>query len=299
MKKILITGIGFISQSLGEELQKKGYEVRFLTRNPNKHPSLNCFHWDLNSKSIDHKALEGIDTIIHLAGAGISDHRWTSKYKNELRNSRIDSTRLLYETIAKNNFSIKQFIGASAIGYYGTDSQLTKCFNEQDKPGDDFLAELCVDWENEINKFNDLSIRTSIIRTGVVFGKSRGAFEKIASPIKKGFGAVLGSGKQIIPWIHISDLVNIYLWCMDQHKIGIYNAVAPTSISNKELTFLIADKLQKKIWLPNAPVFVLKIVLGEMSTIILNGNDICSTKLTSESFAFKFPNPDKAIEDLL
>ena len=288
---VLITGRGMISNKLALLLSKEGYSVRFLSRTKAK----DTFIWDINSKYIQEGAFDGVKHIIHLAGENISTGRWTKKKRNRIIESRVQSSQLIFEYLNQNNINLDNFISASAIGYYGTFNS-NKILNEKDNVGKDFLAEVCYKWEQMANQFTQVAVNTNIVRIGVVFDKDDGAFSKIVAPIKKGLGAILGSGKQYIPWIHIEDLMQIFLFLIKNNfNNEIFNAVAPNFITNKELTKKIAFKLKKKLILPNIPKFALKIILGEMSSILLKGSRISSEKIIKVGYEFKY----SAIEQLL
>ena len=298
METILITGgSGLIGKVLQQKLNSVGYTVSILTRNKSENPTE--YYWNISEGIIETEAIKKADFIIHLAGAGIADKRWTRKRKKILINSRVDSTKLLLQEVKKHNPNLKGFIAASGIGYYGAITS-DKIFIEKDIPGNDFLSTICKIWEKESLKFQEEKIRTVIFRTGVVFTKSGGAFEKITMPIKKGVGAVLGKGNQFIPWIHIEDLCNMYLNAITNINLnGIYNAVAPEHITNKNLTKNIATVLNKRIWLPPIPSVVFKLLFGKMSVILLKGSRVSSKKIENEGFKFEFITVKKAIANLL
>ena len=235
MASILVTGgTGLIGKHLCSLLLKKGHEVSILSRNTSSKP--NVFKWDINNNFIDENAIKNIDYIIHLAGAGIADKRWTSNRKQFLIDSRVATSNLLFAKIKELNPNLKGFIAASGIGYYGAITS-EEIFDENSASGNDFLSSICVKWENASLQFNSLNIRTVIFRTGVVLTKKGGALEKIALPIKFGLGAALGTGKQYMPWIHINDLCNMYLESIENIELkGIYNAVAPEHCTNKSVS---------------------------------------------------------------
>ena len=235
MTSILITGgTGLIGKRLSFLLTQKGYNVLILSRN-NANNS-NIYKWNIDDGYIEEKAIYKADYIIHLAGAGIADKRWTKRRKHELLASRINSTNLLYKKIKELNPKLKGFIAASGIGFYGA-TTTSKIYQENDSSGTDFLSNICVQWEKASLQFKDKNIRTVIFRTGVVLTKKGGAFEKITKPIKMGLGAALGSGNQYIPWIHIDDLCEMYIEAIKNNELnGVYNAVAPTHVTNKTLS---------------------------------------------------------------
>lgn len=298
MTSILVTGgTGFIGKYLCNLLGSKGYNVLILSRNKTNSP--NTFYWNISENYIDPKAIKLADYIVHLTGAGIADKRWTKKRKEELIDSRVKSTNLLFNKIKEFNPTLKGFISASGIGFYGAVTS-SKIYSEKDSVGTDFLAEVCKVWESASSQFKSLNIRTVIFRTGIVLSKKGGAFEKMSQPIKLGFGSPIGTGNQYIPWIHIDDLCNMYVEAIENNELnGIYNAVAPEHITNKELTKKIANSLHKKIWLPHVPDFILRLIFGEMALILLEGSRISSNKIEKTGFQFKFPTIQKALQELI
>lgn len=296
MASILVTGgTGLIGTSLCNLLRDKGYTVLILSRTKKDKP--NTYYWNLEGHYIDTEAIVRADYIIHLAGAGIADKSWSKERKQILIDSRVKSANLLFEKVKELNSNLKGFISASAVGYYGA-STSTKIYTENDAAGNDFASKICKVWEKAANQFNALNIRTVIIRTGVVLSKDGGALEKLSKPIKFGVGAPLGSGKQYMPWIHIDDLCNMYAEAIENSEIkGIYNAVAPEHITNKSVTKSIAKKLKKPLWLPNIPAFVMKLILGEMAVILLEGSRVSSEKIVATGFKFKYPNINEALEN--
>lgn len=299
MATVLVTGgTGLIGKNLCKLLQNKGYKVFILSRNKSN-TNKNSFYWNIDSEYIEPDAIKNADYIIHLAGTNISEKRWTKKQKDLLINSRVKTANLLFKNVQKFNPNLKGFIAASGIGYYGTITS-DKIFNENDKAGADFLSKVCVLWENSSQQFNSLNIRTVIFRTGVVLSEKGGALAKISKPVKMGFGSPIGSGNQYMPWIHINDLCEMYVNAIEKIEMkGIYNAVAPEHITNKNLTKTIAKKLNKRIWLPNTPPFVLKLLFGEMASILLEGSRASSEKITDTSFKFKFKTLNDALNNLL
>lgn len=298
MASILVTGgTGLIGKHLCDFLLKRGHKVFILSRNSSNKP--NIFKWDIENNYIDENAIKNTDYIIHLAGLGIADKRWTAKRKKLLIDSRVSSANLLYTKVKALNPNLKGFIAASGIGFYGAIST-NKIFTENDSAGNDFLSTICIHWENASLQFNTLNIRTVILRTGVVLTKKGGALEKIVKPIKFGYGAALGTGKQYMPWIHIEDLCEMYLQAIENPDLtGIYNAVAPEHCTNKILTKEIAEVLNKPLFLPNIPALILKIILGKLSNILLEGSRVSSNKIVETGFEFKFSTLKNALKNLL
>ncbi|WP_456424879.1 TIGR01777 family oxidoreductase [Lutibacter sp.] len=297
MYSILITGgTGLVGKHLSLLLQSKGYHVTILSRKHSK--KTNVFYWNVNKNYIDSEAIINSDYIIHLAGAGIANKRWSKSRKKELIDSRVKTTNLLLRKVKELNPSLKGFIAASGIGYYGAITS-SKIFTEKDKNGSDFLSLVCKLWEKASYQFNILNVRTVIFRTGIVFSKKGGALQKIKKPIKLGFGSPIGSGNQFMPWIHIEDLCNMYIEAIKNPNLkGIYNAVAPEHITNKFLTLEFAKILNKKIWISNIPEFAFKILLGEMAIILLKGSRVSSDKISKTGFKFKFSGLKSALLSL-
>lgn len=292
VKTILIAGgTGLIGTPLVEELIERGHDVRVLTRSPRREID---YKWSPSSKSIDEKALTGVNTIINLAGAGIADKRWTEKRKEELINSRVKTTQFLYDLREKMP-ELNNYISASGINCYGYD-QPDRKHKESDAFGTDFLSIVVKRWEEAADLF-DSDYKVAKIRTGVVFDSDGGALEKIAKTIKSYVGAPLGSGKQSMPWLTIDDMVGVYVHAAEKELEGPYNAVA-NSHSNKEVTKALAKQLNKPLWLPNVPAIVLKLMLGEMSSVVLEGLKADNNKLKDSGYKFQQTELDEAISSV-
>ena len=298
MASVLVTGgTGLIGKQLCKLLKATGYKVAILSRH--KSTDQNTYYWNINENYIDPDALTKTEYIIHLAGANIAEKRWTKKRKQKLIDSRIKSTNLLFEKVKVLNPTLKGFIAASGVGYYGAITS-HKIYVENDPSGNDLLSIICQLWEKATNQFNLLNIRTVLFRTGVVLSKDGGAFAKLIKPIKLVFGAALGNGQQFMPWIHIDDLCQMYLYAIENTELsGIYNAVAPEHITNKTLTHKLSRAFHKKIWLPNIPTFVLKLILGKMAIMLLNGSRVSSEKIEKTTFNFNYKTLDTALNNLL
>ena len=300
MKTVLITGgTGLVGKYLCKKLIEKGYVVATLGRQSKKQSDIPNYTWNIEKNELEDGALENVDYIIHLAGANIGEKRWTSKRKKEIVDSRIKSSQLIFQKITENKHQLKAFISASAIGYYGAITT-DKIFVETDQPSQDFLGETCRLWEESANSFESSGIRTVKIRTGVVLTYQGGALAKMITPVKVGLGASIGSGKQYMPWIHIDDLCEIYLKAIEDNNMhGAFNAVSPEHKNNGEFSKTLTKVLKKKVWFPNIPAFIMKIIFGKMSELILNGSRVSSNKLIKEGFQFKFPDLKSALEDLI
>lgn len=297
-KKILITGAsGLIGSELTKKLIDLGHSVSHLGRSAKK-GSIPSFVWNVDKQYCDPKALEGIDTIIHLAGAGIADERWTGKRKREILESRTHSTRLLHKTLRENKNEVKSVISASAIGYYGFEHP-EKEFHEDSPVGKDFLASVVYHWENEIDKLRQLNLRVVKIRIGIVLSRDGGVVKEISKPVKFFIGSPLGTGEQYVSWIHVDDLCNIFVKAVgDSQMAGPYNATAG-AVTNRELTRAIAHALHRPIFMPAVPGWALKLVLGEMADLVTNGSRVSSEKIRQAGFQFRFNDVQTAVSDLL
>lgn len=294
--KILITGgSGFLGSYLTKALEDREYEVAWLSQSQK---SQKTFLWNVDAQSLDKEAIEWADIIIHLAGASIAGKRWTKVYKQELVASRILGTRLLHKSIAASENKPKQFIASSATGFYGAYEDDHVSFIEENEAGKDFLAELTKNWEKEIFSGKEI-VNTSALRIGIVLGNDGGALDEMVKPAKLGVSAPLGSGNQVMSWIHIDDLVQMFLFLIDKKLSGVFNAVSPEPISNKVLTKGIAKSLSRPCFLPNIPGFVLKILLGEFAEFVLLGARVSSKKMQEHGFVFKYENHESALQNLI
>ncbi len=299
--KILITGAtGLIGTKLTEYCMDDGIQVNYLTTSREKienRPNYKGFYWNPENGEIDIEAFTDVIAIINLVGATISK-RWTNSYKKTILESRTQTANLLFETLKGLDHSISHFISASGVSVYP--NHATKLFDEENKEiSDTFLGEVVVAWEAAADQFETLGMRVAKIRTGVVFAEEEGAFQKIKEPIEKGFGAPLGSGEQWISWIHLQDIACLYIHVLKSGLEGVYNAVAPNPVTNKSLTFKIAAVLEKNIWLPNVPGWALKLLLGEMASLVLESQLVSSKKIEETGYSFMFINVNYAIKKLM
>jgi uncharacterized protein (TIGR01777 family) len=281
MANILITGgTGLVGKRLTEFLLKKKHDVRILSRNPS---AKNEYKWDVFNNYINEEALQNLDYIIHLAGAGIADKRWSSKRKKEIIDSRVASANLLFSKVKAINLPLKGFISASGSNFYGAKTTDT-IYTETDNAGTDFLGNVCLQWENAAHQFDTLKIPVTLLRTGIVLSKEGGALQKMKTPII----SPLGSGKQYVSWIHLDDLCNLYIHAVEQNTTGIFNAVAPDFQTSKSFSKILAKSI-KRPYLPIAvPGFLLQLVFGELAVILLAGSRLSSKKLAATNFQFEF-----------
>lgn len=297
-KHILLTGAsGVIGKQLTLLLLNKGYTVSHLSRKPASGQHIKTYVWDVPKGIIDPVCVDGVDIIIHLAGAGVAEKRWTDARKKELEDSRIKSIQLIYSLLKTEKHQVKKIISASATGYYGNrgDEWLT----EGSQPGNDFLAQLCIRWEKAADEGEALGLKVLKFRTGIVLNKEGGALPQLATPIKLGAGAPLGTGKQYMPWIHHQDVIDLYLYGVAHDGLtGVYNMTAPNPVTNAQLTRAVAKQLKRPLWLPNVPAFLLKILFGEMGVIVLGGARVSPAKIEQAGFKFKYPDIEGAVKEI-
>jgi uncharacterized protein len=302
MSKICITGgTGLIGKRLTALLSAQGHEVVILSRTAKQGNDMVAFAaWDPSKGMIDAEVLRSCDAVVHLAGAGVAEKRWTAKRKQEIADSRTQSSALLVKTLTKDKGSVQSIISSSAIGWYGPDEVDGKPFVETDKPFDDFLGQTCLQWEQSIESVEQLGIRLVKLRTGIVLSNDGGALKEFKKPLQFGLATILGGGKQIISWIHIDDVCRMFIHAIDKNITGVYNAVAPKPVSNKELTLALAKKMRGNAFI-TAPVpsFALKLVLGEMSIEVLKSTTVSADKIQQAGFQFLYPSLDAAFNELI
>ncbi|MEX0884701.1 MAG: TIGR01777 family oxidoreductase [Cyclobacteriaceae bacterium] len=295
MKKILISGgSGLIGNEITRLLKERGNEVAWLSRSPENQPQKSYF-WNPAEGELDHEALYWCDGIIHLAGAGVADKRWTKKRKKVILDSRVLSSRLLYQEINGLKNKPKFFITSSGVSFYGMDSG-DQLMYEGDPAGEGFLADLVKSWEAETDKIQALNVRTVILRIGIVLSKNGGALQELLKPP---ITAPLGNGDQYMSWIHINDLAEMFIHAVDNHGVsGIYNAVGPVPVSNKVLTKKASTYRGKPYIGIGVPDFALKLALGEMAEMVLGGNRVSCEKMQGTGFKFKYGDLNQALAQI-
>lgn len=299
--KILITGgTGLVGQEITKLALEKGLIIHYLTTSRQKIKSTSFekgFYWNPATSEIDPNCLDGVDKIIHLAGATVAK-KWTNSYKQEIIESRTLSTNLLFSLLKNNNNSVNQIVSASAIGIYP--SSEIEIYDENSTAVDDgFLGQVVQKWEETVDHFKKIPISICKIRIGLVLSEKGGALVEIAKPTKLGLGAAFGSGKQMQSWIHIEDLANLFLMAAEKNWTGIYNGVSPNPVTNQVLSKSVAKSLNKPFFLPNIPTFVMKLALGEMHQILFSSQHVSSNKAIKKGFEFKYPNLEEALDNLL
>jgi uncharacterized protein (TIGR01777 family) len=292
MKTILIAGgSGFIGTNLSRDLQEEGHTVYVLSRKPKRK---NHIYWNAHDKKIEGKHLEKIEVIINLAGSGIADERWTKDRKNQILKSRIDTIEYLF--ISANNFpKLEHFITVSGIDCYGF-GHPEKNYSETDNYGSDFLSNVVRQWEEKANLFAS-KFKTTILRLPIVLDAEKGALPKMAAPIKKWVGSPIGSGKQNMNWVHIEDLTAIFKHVIDNSLIGTYNVVGGNN-TNEDFTKTLAKTLHKPLFLPNIPPFIMKLILGEMAILLINGNSVSGKKLTDTGFNYQHTELEETLKSI-
>ncbi|UYZ63191.1 TIGR01777 family oxidoreductase [Hymenobacter weizhouensis] len=296
-RKVLITGgTGMIGSRLADMLIDAGYEVAILSRKPEAVGRYRSFRWDLRAGTLDEAAIKYADYIINLAGSSVSEGKWTEERKREILDSRIGATTLLARELAKGGHHVRAFLSASAIGIYG--DQDDRILTEQVPPApDDFLATVCQQWEAAAQTVEQQGIRTVIFRIGIVLSPEGGALVPLARTVKLMAGAPLGSGRQYMSWIHLDDLCRLLMQALEEPQWqGIYNAVAPHPVTNKEFTETLAEVLHRPLVLPKVPEFGLKLVMGEMSEIVLASQRVSADKVLRQGFTFEYPHLKAALE---
>tara|TARA_B110000208_G_C11759878_1_gene426476 strand:+ start:1054 stop:1962 length:909 start_codon:yes stop_codon:yes gene_type:complete len=298
---VLITGAtGLVGKALVKKCLQNGFNVHYLTTRKSKiklQENYKGFYWNPQLEIIDISCFEGVNIIINLAGSSIAQ-RWTKAYKSLILSSRKKALELLHLSIETHDFPVKHIISASAIGIY-PDSKTR--YYEEDFQGTDisFLRTVVRSWEGALKAFNALGVKTTALRIGIVLDKHEGALPKISGPIKGYIGSALGSGDQWQSWIHIDDLVRMFMFVLDSSLEGVFNAVAPNPVQQKDFVKSVANVLKRPIFFPKVPEFILNFALGEMSAIALESQRVSAQKIQDLGFEYDFHELDAALRDLL
>ncbi|GIZ08441.1 TIGR01777 family oxidoreductase [Flavobacterium sp. UMI-01] len=298
-KTVLITGgTGFIGKHLIQLLIQNGFAVNVLSRTQRQATSnVNYYTWNVDSFEIEEEAVLSADYIIHLAGAGIADERWTAKRKKVIIESRVRPVQLIESVLKKHDKNLEAFISASGIGIYGADNS-PEIMEESSAAATDFVGQTCKVWEASADALFNYSNRIVKIRTGLVLGRNGGFLKKMVPPFRWRLGTVLGSGKQYMPWIHIDDLCAIYLEALQNTKMmGAYNAAINDHTTNSIFSTTLAQVLGYKLWLPAVPSFLIKLALGELSVLLLKGKRVSSDKIENLGFQFGYNKLSQALQN--
>ena len=297
---ILITGAsGLIGKSLIHALEQRDYRISTLSTSKRSAPistNVKTYQWNPNQGIIDEKALDRVDVIISLAGAKINQ-RWTKKNRKAIFDSRVKGTQLIQNALKNNpNHNVSHFVSASAVGLYPSD--FNKIYSESEiKVAESFTGKVVAAWEQQVDEMSSLVAHVSKIRIGLVLAKSGGALVPLATPASFGLGAWFGSGKQWQSWIHIQDLVQLFVFAINHP--GTYNGVSPNPVTQKQLVKAISRQYKMPQWMPGIPAFVLKAVMGKMANILFDSIRVSSTHVQEQGFSFIFPYLQDALKDLL
>tara|TARA_Y100000385_G_scaffold265973_1_gene300720 strand:+ start:3193 stop:4110 length:918 start_codon:yes stop_codon:yes gene_type:complete len=295
---VLVTGAtGLVGRQLCKELLKRGYSVHVLSRSNRKMEGCTCFLWDIEAQEIDPKAFEGVSAIIHLAGAGVGDRRWTTRYKQQIYDSRIESTRLLINTLKTLDHKVDSLISASAVGYY--DDNGSEWINEEAPMAEEFIARLCRDWESEGQGAETLDIRYVALRIGLVLSRKGGFLPKTTMTLPLRMLNYFGNGQHYYAWIHEKDVVDMFCHALTNSSVrGVYNAVAPNPIPQKMMLAELKKVLSKALIVLPVPTFALRIVLGEMARVVVFSQRVSAQKIQDTGYTYSFDKVDEAFSDL-
>lgn len=298
--KILVTGAnGFIGSALCALLMQQGHEIHYVTTSYKKikqTPNFRGFLWKPHAGEIDEACLKGVKAVVNLAGHTINC-RWNNRNKKLILESRLNCSDVLFKMLSEKEHEVSYIVNASAIGIY--ESSETALYTEKTEHfGNDFLAEVCLKWENANKRFESLGIKTAIVRFGLILSKDEGVLHALANVVSKGLGAGLGNARQWMSWIHFEDVIQIIDLLIMQQQTGVFNIVAPSPVRQKVLLHMLAASLHKKVWLPNIPSSVLKAALGERAALVLSSQQVHSVRLEPAGYRFKFEGLDAALKDL-
>ena len=300
MPKILITGAGgLIGTRLQEMLLDRGSDIHTIGRTAVRsiNDKVKSFIWDINSQKIDSRALDGVDAIIHLAGAGVADKRWTDARKEEIMDSRIESTRLLLKTLKKHDHQVKTIISASAVGYYGDCGD--EIVTEEHSVADTFLADVTRRWEEEVGRFEDIGVRHICCRIGIVLSENGGALPELVKTLPLGVAGYFSKSPLYYPWIHIVDVCGIMIHAIENSKLrGSYNTTAPDPALIKDLMKAILLAKGSKAVLTPVPPFAIRLALGEMAEMLLSSQRCSDEKILKTGYEFHFPTLKGALENI-
>ncbi|MFT6244247.1 MAG: hypothetical protein ACJA0U_001571 [Salibacteraceae bacterium] len=291
MKVLIAGGTGLIGSHLSRLLVQKGHQVKLLSRRPSEGPII---HWDPALKELDSDLIQDTEIVVNLCGAGIADKRWSTKRKKELLESRVLPAQFLFEH-RESMPSLKHYISASGISCYGFEMSETP-FNEEDAYGQDYTSQLVRQWEEAADEFKADYLLTKI-RIAVVLTKEGGALKTMRAPIKVYFGAAISPGTQLMQWIHIDDLCAAFLHSIEDKLEGTYNTLGNNS-TNKEVMVSLAKSMNKPMWLPPVPKFMLKLLFGELADILINGVEVSNEKLKNTNFKIEHTEIQEAINSL-
>ncbi|AFC23812.1 TIGR01777 family oxidoreductase [Saprospira grandis] len=303
MSRILITGgSGLIGQELCKLLHQQGFEPILLSRNPAKITQWTAFEWDLDRGWVDPQLFDQpIDYLIHLAGAGIADARWSDQRKELIIDSRSQSLKILAQAFREARQELKAFISASAVGIYGDrgNEVLSEESAIHKERKDDFLVQSCIAWEDAAKAFEGLTARISHLRIGIVLSTRGGALAKMLPSYQFHLGAYFGDGEQYYPWVHISDLCRMFLFLIQRGKAGVYNGVGPDPVQNKTMAHILAKATGKKSLILPAPRFALRLAMGEMANVVLYSARVLPKRLEEEGFKHRYRDLQAALVDLI
>jgi len=297
---VLITGgSGMVGRYLTSLLLERGYKVSHLSRDENQFGRVRVFRWEPEKGILDPEFLRGVDYLVHLAGSNPGEKRWTKKRRREILDSRVNSAKLIFQTLQENGIKLKAFISASATGIYGAVTS-DRIFKEKDPHSTGFLASVCRQWEEAADLFSTSGVRTVKLRAALVLQKTDSGLSKFIVPAKYGLVLRIGSGKQYMPWIHISDLCNIYVRAIEDESFsGVYNAVAPQHVTHNEFMRTLAKVMRRPVILPPVPGFIVKGIMGEMADVVLKGSRISSDRIKKAGYRFTFDTLHYALNDII